>query len=64
MRSVWSLDCVVLERLVTEGRAEVDEVGIAGAPGGAGGAGGTDGAEGTCRSPESSEISVSSGPID
>ena len=41
---MWSLDCVVLERRVTEGRAEVDGIGIAGAPGGAGGAGGAVGA--------------------
>ena len=55
--SVWSLDCVVAERGCSCGRAEVDEVEIAGAPGGAGGAGGMPG--GTCKSPDSSEMSVS-----
>ena len=57
VRNVWLLDCVVLDRRVMNDRAEVDEVEIAGAPGGAGGS--PEGAEGTCRSPDSSEISVS-----
>ena len=45
--SVSFVDCVVLVRGRSDGRAEVAVVGIAGAPGGAGGAGGAAGAAGT-----------------